>query len=104
MSRFKANELQRLRNLEDKILCKACRCLSSTRETVKTLEKINTSISQINPELAEESLVIFQQLQGIRQRLDAYINTAEILAHRVQATLGLVSATPCFPAHERFLY
>jgi hypothetical protein len=90
-STFEAKELQKLRNIEDKILCKACRCLKSTSELIQTLQELNDNLPRTNPTFSAASELVRQQLELIVHRLEGHINAAEILAERVQATLGLVS-------------
>jgi hypothetical protein len=89
-STFDVKELQKLRNLEDKILCKACRCLKSTMKIIETLADLNKNLPKTDPAFATKTEAVHQQFQLIRQRLEAHIDTAELLAQRVQATLGLV--------------
>ena len=93
-STFEAKELQKLRNIEDKIVCKACRCLRSTKTILDTLQKLNDSLLKQEPEFAAQSAKVAQHLQLFQDRVDAHINSADILALRVQATLGLVSFSP----------
>jgi hypothetical protein len=81
------DRLQKLRHLEDKIVCKACRCLRSTIVLVKTLMTVNTAITNSNPQKSS----VHKELLQLEHRLEGHINAAEILAQRVQATLGLVS-------------
>jgi hypothetical protein len=83
--------LQTLRHIEDKIVCKACRCLRSTITLVQTLMTINATLVASNPSLGESSHNVLQELQLFEQRLQGHVNAAELLAERVQATLGLVS-------------
>ncbi|KAF2708726.1 hypothetical protein K504DRAFT_534314 [Pleomassaria siparia CBS 279.74] len=90
-SNFQAKELQTLRNIEDKIICRACRCLYSTKVLLKTLVRINDSLPASDPVFASRSASIAQQLQLIDQRLEGHINAAETLALRIQATLGLLT-------------
>lgn len=91
ISMFEAKELQRLRNIEDKILCRALRCLKSTRVLVHSLNSINDGLPTNDTAFVVETTSIRQQLQLINHRIDGHINASEILAERVQATLGLVS-------------
>jgi hypothetical protein len=51
---------------------------------------INTAFAMKIPTLSDSSQSVSQELQLIEQRLQSHINAAEILAQRVQATLGLV--------------
>lgn len=89
-STFEASELQKLRSIEDKILCRACRCLNSTKKIIDTLEELNDALPQNDPAFLKATASVRQQLQLMIHRLDGHINAAEILAERVQATLGLV--------------
>jgi hypothetical protein len=82
--------LQTLRHIEDKIVCKACKCLRSTIVLVQTLTNINTALATNVPSLGESSYGVHQELQIMEHRLESHINAAETLAQRVQATLGLV--------------
>lgn len=83
--------MQTLRNIEDKIVCRACRCLNSTQLLLKTIIQLNDSLPKSDPVFAAESASVDRQLQLIDQRLEGHINAAETLALRIQATLGLVS-------------
>lgn len=83
--------LQTLRHIEDKIVCKACRCLRSTSTIVQTLMSINSALAANILSLAESSYGVHQELQLMDHRLQSHIDAAEILAQRVEATLGLVS-------------
>ncbi|KAF2676498.1 hypothetical protein K458DRAFT_468506 [Lentithecium fluviatile CBS 122367] len=85
------DRLQTLRHIEYKIVCKACRCLRSTITIVQTLMTVNSAVANINPHLGQESQSIYMELQQFEQRLECHINAAEILAQRVQATLGLLT-------------
>lgn len=58
---------------------------------LKTIIQLNDSLAKSDPTLAAESVSVDQQLQLIDQRLEGHINSAETLALRIQATLGLVS-------------
>ncbi|OAG25013.1 hypothetical protein CC77DRAFT_297181 [Alternaria alternata] len=83
--------LQTLRHIEDKIVCKACKCLRSNIVLVKTLMSINTAFATKIPSLGESSYSVHQELQIMEHRLESHINAAETLAQRVQATLGLLT-------------
>jgi hypothetical protein len=52
---------------------------------------INAALVANNPSLTESSHDVLQELQLFEQRLQGHVNAAELLAERVQATLGLVS-------------
>lgn len=82
--------LQDLRHIEDKIVCKASRCLRSTDTLVQTLMTINEGLALKIPALEESSYTVRQELKIIKYHLESHIDAAEILAQRVQATLGLV--------------
>jgi hypothetical protein len=82
--------LQTLRHLEDKIVCKACKCLHSTMVLVQTLMAINTALATKMPTLGQSSYGVHQELQLLEHRLQSHINAAGTLAERIQATLGLV--------------
>jgi hypothetical protein len=79
-------------------VCKVCRCLRSTKTILETLQKLNGSLPKQEPEFAAQSTEIAQHLQLFQDRVDAHINSADILALRVQATLGLVSLLPTYTA------
>jgi hypothetical protein len=104
--------LQMLRHIEDKIVCKACKCLRSNIVLVKTLMSINTAFATKIPSLGESSYSVHQELQIMEHRLESHINAAETLAQRVQATLGLVrktnsqtqAITDLFIAHQSSRY
>lgn len=81
------SHLQKLRHLEDKVVCKTCRCLRSTVVLVQTLMIVNTAIANSSPQKSS----VQKELLQFEHRLEGHINAAEILAQRVQATLGLVS-------------
>lgn len=83
--------MQTLRRIEDKIVCKAIRCLRSTSILVQTLISINKGLSTSIPSLVEDSRVVDQELQLFEHQIEGYSNAAEILAQRVQATLGLLT-------------
>ena len=89
-SAFEATELQKLKNIEDKILCRALRCLKGTQSIVKSLSDINRNLPATDVEFAGVSNGIQQQLQLMSQRLESHIVAAELLGQRVTATLGLV--------------
>jgi hypothetical protein len=82
--------LQTLRHIEDKIVCKASRCICSTSIVVQTLIAINAELAANIPSLINSSRTVHEELQLFQQRLQSHNNAAEILAQRVQATLGLV--------------
>ena len=92
---FSPDRLQTLRHIEDKIVCKAYRCLQSTLSLVQDLTKINNFLVNSNECWAEDSRLIQQELQLFEHRLQGQINAVEILGQRVQATLGLVSRIYC---------
>lgn len=95
------DRLQTLRHIEDKIVCKACRCLRSTIVLVQTLKVVNTNVASNNALLGIESQTVHRELQQFEYRLEGHINAAEILAQRVQATLGLVSGfTASYTGHH----
>jgi hypothetical protein len=80
------DRLQDLRHIEDKIVCKTCRCLRSTIVLIHTLRDVNNAI----PNRKGQNASVHRELLQFEQRLEGHINAAEILAQRVQATLGLV--------------
>jgi len=79
-----------LRHIEDKIVCKACKCLRSNLVLVQTLMSINTALATSIPSLRESSFGVHRELQIMEHRLESHLNVADTLAQRVQATLGLV--------------
>jgi hypothetical protein len=83
--------LQTLRHLEDKIVCKASRCLHSTYALIQALTAINAALSGKDPSLITASQSVQQELQLFEDRIRAHLNAIGILGERVQATLGLVS-------------
>ncbi|KAI8933033.1 hypothetical protein NX059_009682 [Plenodomus lindquistii] len=83
--------LQALRQLEDQIVCKTCRCLRSIVALVHTLGDINDALADSGTTSVEGSHVVRQELQLLEHRLQGHINAAEILAQRVRATLGLLT-------------
>jgi Mg2+ and Co2+ transporter CorA len=91
VSTFEATELQKLRNTEDKIVCKACRCLSSTMQILETLFALNAALPQREASFTDECASVHRQLQLMQQRIEGHLNSAGILAQRVQATLGLLT-------------
>ena len=91
MDTIEAEELQKLRNVQDKIVCKAGYCLRSSRKILETLQKLNDALPRTNTDFAAQSDRIAQHIQVMLDRLDGHINSVDILAERVQATLGMVS-------------
>ena len=89
-SRFDAKKLQSLRHIEDKIVCRACRYLKSTRTLVRTLADLNKSLPTTDVDFAAQSASIAQEFQLFEHRLGGHINAAKLLAQRVTATVGLV--------------
>ncbi|KAI4948625.1 hypothetical protein J4E86_007973 [Alternaria arbusti] len=83
--------LQMLRHIEDKIVCKACKCLRSNLVLVQTLTSINTALATNIPPLRELSYGVHRELQIMEHRLESHLNVADTLAQRVQATLGLLT-------------
>ncbi|KAF2809485.1 uncharacterized protein BDZ99DRAFT_531837 [Mytilinidion resinicola] len=90
-TKVEAKQLQTLRNIEDKIVCRAIRCLQSTGKTVKTLMEISGSWPKADATFAVESTSVYERLRLIDHRLENYVNSAEILAERTRATLGLLT-------------
>ncbi|CAO2649255.1 Nn.00g066400.m01.CDS01 [Neocucurbitaria sp. VM-36] len=88
---FSPDRLQTLRHIEDKIMCKAYRCLQSTATLVKDLIKINKTLADSNQRWVQECHGVQQELQLFEHRLQGQINAVEILGQRVQATLGLLT-------------
>jgi hypothetical protein len=88
---IKPERLQTLRRIEDKIVCKAIRCLRSTSILVETLIDINAGLSKNIPSLVDDSRVVDQELRLFEHQIQCHLNAAEILAQRVQATLGLLT-------------
>ena len=79
-----------MRNLEDKITCKALRCLRSTLKLAETLLLLNEPLLNGDPTGPKDALQVQKELQLLIHRIEGYVNTAELLAERIQATLGLV--------------
>jgi hypothetical protein len=77
-------------------VCKTCRCLNSTLTLVQTLGVINAALTVSGTSSSEDSHAVQQELQLFEHRLQGHINAAEILAQRVQATLGLVGFVICY--------
>ncbi|KAF2182449.1 hypothetical protein K469DRAFT_636798 [Zopfia rhizophila CBS 207.26] len=90
-SQFEPGKLQMLRNIEDKIVCRACRCLKSTRRIVDTLIELNKSLPHEDAAFASKCISVHHQLVLFDHRLEGHINAADTLAQRVQATLGLLT-------------
>jgi len=83
--------LQTLRLIEDKIVCKACKCLRSNIVLVQTLMSINTTLATNIPLLGETSYGVHRELQIMEHRLESHLDVADTLAQRVKATLGLLT-------------
>lgn len=90
-SHFKPEELQSLRNLEDKVVFRALSGLRSSIVLVNTLLELNRGIPSNNPAVLDRSSHIERQLVLILHRLEAHVNAAGILSQKIQAALGLVS-------------
>ncbi|KAF2837145.1 hypothetical protein M501DRAFT_995677 [Patellaria atrata CBS 101060] len=89
-SHFQPEKLQTLRNLEDKISCKALRCLRSTVKLVQTLKELNVGLEgNKDLEFEEKTKQVHQAFRLIIHRLEGHINAAEMLAERIQSTIGL---------------
>ena len=58
---------------------------------VNTLLKQSQTLSESESRFSEGSIQIEQQLQLLSYRLEGHINTTDLLAEKVQETLGLVS-------------
>lgn len=77
--------------MEDKVTCKAYRCLQSTIALVKTLMQINESLATSGRFEWDRCEEVKRELQLLEHKLQGYVNSVEILGQRVGATLGLVS-------------
>ncbi|PSN61811.1 hypothetical protein BS50DRAFT_578295 [Corynespora cassiicola Philippines] len=83
-------EMQTLRNLEDKVVTKVCRCLISTRRTVAALIELNHGLSVRNDVDQQKIYAVHQQLLLFDDQLEGFLNSAQILEERIKATLGLL--------------
>lgn len=72
-------------------MCKAQKYLQSTKVIVKTLLDVNESLTKGQSDSVEVNERVKQELQLFEHQLERHITSVEILEHRVQATLGLVS-------------
>ena len=79
-----------MKNIEDKIACRAYRCLKSTRTTTQTLIDLNSGLARKEDTLISHTPNVHQRLKLLDQMIEGHINSVEILAERISATLGLV--------------
>ncbi|KAF2738921.1 hypothetical protein EJ04DRAFT_560183 [Polyplosphaeria fusca] len=86
-SQFDPSDLQKLRNLEDKIVTRTCRCLASTKKIIASLIDLNQNLPADTADFA----AVHRQLLLFNDRLDSFLDSAQTLGERVRATLGLLT-------------
>lgn len=90
---LKAEMLQHLRNLEDKVVLRTLGSIRSSISVVELLAEVNRKLKAANVDLSEQSAKMDQHLSAYLNRLRSHLSNAEILEKRVQATIGLVSTS-----------
>lgn len=88
---LKAEMLQHLRNLEDKVVLRTLGSIRSSISIVELLAEVNRKLKAANVDLSEQSAKMDQHLSAYLNRLRSHLSNAEILEKRVQATIGLLS-------------